>query len=249
MPRRPQNGLLVLRHEIPPHEQRDQIPIPPQLPQLPVPPPLPRPNLRRPLPFRIGPRRHRSLHRGWVIRSHGARFSYGQCEPRPAYPPHFQPVNDAHPAIPLIFPADPTPLSPLNRRVGAPLIAIANQKGGVGKTTTSINLAACLAAAGRRVLIVDLDPQANATSGLGLEKTKDLRPTGPLLGDGNAVERVKPTAVERLSIIPSEVDLCGVELELGRFDDRLSRLGNLLAPLRDSGDYDLIILDCPPRSA
>ncbi|MDO8349144.1 MAG: AAA family ATPase, partial [Planctomycetota bacterium] len=107
-----------------------------------------------------------------------------------------------------------------NPGVPSPTLAVANQKGGVGKTTTSINLAACMAAAGKRVLLVDLDPQANATSGLGLEKTEGGSLYGPLLGDGTAVERVQPTAFERLWVIPSEVDLCGVELELGRFDDR-----------------------------
>jgi chromosome partitioning protein len=130
--------------------------------------------------------------------------------------------------------------------VPAPILAVANQKGGVGKTTTSINLAACMAAAGRRVLLVDLDPQANATSGVGLEKTEGGSLYGPLLGEGTARDRVKTTAFERLSIIPSEVDLCGVELELGRFDDRLARLRNLLQPLCDSGDYDFLVLDCPP---
>ncbi len=127
-----------------------------------------------------------------------------------------------------------------------PIVAVANQKGGVGKTTTSINLAACLAAAGQRILLVDLDPQANATSGLGLEKTEGGSLYGPLLGDGTAIERIKPTAFERLSVIPSEVDLCGVELELGRLDDRLARLRSLLDPLRGQGEFDILVLDCPP---
>ena len=133
-----------------------------------------------------------------------------------------------------------------NRGVSAPIIAVANQKGGVGKTTTSINAAACMASLGKRVLLVDLDPQANATSGLGLEKAEGASLYGPLLGEGTAVERVQATAFERLSIIPSEVDLCGVELELGRFDDRLARLKALLEPLRSGGAHDVIVLDCPP---
>ncbi len=133
-----------------------------------------------------------------------------------------------------------------NRVVPAPTLAVANQKGGVGKTTTSINLAACLAALGHRVLLVDLDPQANATSGVGLEKTEGGSLYAPLLGEGTALERIKTTAFERLSVIPSEVDLCGVELELGRFEDRLFRLRDLLVPVRNSGAYDLLVLDCPP---
>lgn len=130
--------------------------------------------------------------------------------------------------------------------MAAPIIAVANQKGGVGKTTTSINLAACLAVLGRRVLLIDLDPQANATSGVGLEKTEGHSLYGPLLGEGTALDRIKPTPFERLAIIPSEVDLCGIELELGRFEDRLFRLRQLLEPVRETGAYDAIVLDCPP---
>ncbi len=125
-------------------------------------------------------------------------------------------------------------------------LAVANQKGGVGKTTTSINLAACLAASGRRVLLVDLDPQANATSGVGLEKIEGGSLYSVLLGDGTARERIKTTTFPGLSVIPSEVDLCGVELDLAAFDDRLTRLRAALEPVRASADFDLLILDCPP---
>ena len=126
------------------------------------------------------------------------------------------------------------------------VLAIANQKGGVGKTTTSVNLSACLAAQGRRVLLLDLDSQANATSGLGLEKTEGGSVYRPLLGDGTAEERIKETAFPNLSVLPSELDLCGAEVEMARSEDYLNRLKGILQPVRDSGRFDVIILDCPP---
>src|SRR6266853_1014297 len=94
----------------------------------------------------------------------------------------------------------------------ARIIAVANQKGGVGKTTTAVNLAACLAAVGKRILLFDLDPQANATSGLGLEKTEGASAYRPLLGEGGLSDKIRPTAYANLEILPSEVDLCGADI-------------------------------------
>jgi chromosome partitioning protein len=126
------------------------------------------------------------------------------------------------------------------------VLATANQKGGVGKTTTAVNLAACLAAVGQRVLLFDLDPQANATSGLGLEKTEGASAYYALLGDGSLLDKIKPTAYERLEIIPSEVDLCGAELELSRTDNHLQRAAQALQPVVASARFDVVIIDCPP---
>jgi chromosome partitioning protein len=131
-------------------------------------------------------------------------------------------------------------------RVSGKIIAVANQKGGVGKTTTAVNLSACIAAVGRRVLLFDLDPQANATSGLGLEKTEGASAYRVLLGEGTLLEKVRPTAFERLEIIPSEVDLCGVDIELARAENHLQQVVRSLQPVVQSQRFDVLFIDCPP---
>jgi chromosome partitioning protein len=126
------------------------------------------------------------------------------------------------------------------------VIAVANQKGGVGKTTTCVNLAACLAALGKRILLLDLDPQANATSGIGLEKTEGASAYRPLLGEGSLLDKIQPTAFQRLDAVSSETDLCGAEIELSRLENHLLRLSQALVPIRNAQRYDLVLIDCPP---
>jgi len=126
------------------------------------------------------------------------------------------------------------------------VVAVANQKGGVGKTTTAVNLAACVAALGKRVLLFDLDPQANATSGLGLEKLDGASAYRPLMGEGGLLEKIQPTAWERLEVIPSEVDLCGADIELARTENCLQRASQALQPVLASGRFDVVIVDCAP---
>ena len=124
-------------------------------------------------------------------------------------------------------------------------IACANQKGGVGKTTTVVNLGTYLSLAGRRVLVVDVDPQGNATSGLGIDRSS-LEATiyDALTGSAALADVVVPTMVQGLSIVPSAVALAGAEIELAQVEQRERRLAALLRPL--VAEYDDILLDCPP---
>jgi len=125
------------------------------------------------------------------------------------------------------------------------IIAIANQKGGVGKTTTSVNLSACLAYIGKRVLLVDIDPQGNATSGTGIDKAEvDQCIYDVLVEDIDARLVIKNTAVEGLHIIPATIQLAGAEIELVPTISREVRLKRALEAVKD--EYDYIIIDCPP---
>src|ERR1700758_2757556 len=126
------------------------------------------------------------------------------------------------------------------------LLAIANQKGGVGKTTTAVNLSTCLAAKGKRVLLIDLDPQGNATSGLGLEGTAGQRVYEALIGHANIKEKIVPTRFKGLSMIPADLDLAGAEIEVARLDDHLTRLRDVLNGLSPATEFDYLFLDCPP---
>jgi chromosome partitioning protein len=126
------------------------------------------------------------------------------------------------------------------------IVAIANQKGGVGKTTTAVNLGAALAEMGRRILIVDLDPQANATSSFGLQAVEQTSLYEPLIGDASITERIFPTEREGLFIVPSDLDLAGAEVEIARMPNHLTRLGETLKPLHADETFDFVLLDCPP---
>ena len=125
------------------------------------------------------------------------------------------------------------------------IIAIANQKGGVGKTTTTINLSACLAEAGKKVLTIDMDPQGNTTSGLGVDKNECENTVYELiLGECSFQESLVHTEFEGLDLIPSNVNLAGAEIELLNIENREYVLHNEIEKVKD--DYDFIIIDCPP---
>ncbi|MCB1277368.1 ParA family protein [Prosthecobacter sp.] len=126
------------------------------------------------------------------------------------------------------------------------IVAISNQKGGVGKTTTAVNLAACLTQRGVRVLLIDLDPQANATSGLGLAQEDGGSLYSALVEGTDPRLAIRSTRLPNLSIIRSHQELAGCEIELAQAGNHLARLREVLAPLRDSGHFDYAILDTPP---
>jgi chromosome partitioning protein len=131
------------------------------------------------------------------------------------------------------------------------ILALANQKGGVGKTTTAINLGTALAAIGERVLIVDLDPQGNASTGLGIDRrSRNVSTYDVLIGEAPLRDAVVSTAVPRLHIAASTMDLSGLELELGSTRDRAFRLRNAIAGLNtdvaENNDYTYVLIDCPP---
>ena len=126
------------------------------------------------------------------------------------------------------------------------VFTIANQKGGVGKTTTAVNLSAALAEKKIPTLLIDLDPQANATSAVGVEKKEGVSLYGPLQGEGTALEKVVPTPYDNLWLIPSEEDLAAAEIEIAQSENYLNKLRTVLQPLKDAGKYRAIIIDCPP---
>ncbi len=125
------------------------------------------------------------------------------------------------------------------------IVGVVNQKGGVGKTTTAINLSACLALEGLKILLVDCDPQANATSGVGIQRD-DARHSvyDVLMGQSPAEQVILPTQIETLSVLPGSKNLTGANIELAGAEDRALRLRRALSPVQAT--YDLILLDCPP---
>lgn len=128
----------------------------------------------------------------------------------------------------------------------APLVvALANQKGGVGKSTTAINLGAALAFQGQRVLLVDLDPQGNATSGLGIDRSEiEVSVYDVLLKESSLEDSIEPTSVKDLFVVPATIDLAGAEIELVSLFSRETRLRHALSTL--DGEFDVILIDCPP---
>ncbi|MEM6822907.1 MAG: ParA family protein [Verrucomicrobiota bacterium] len=126
------------------------------------------------------------------------------------------------------------------------VVAITNQKGGVGKTTTSVNLSSALAEKGKSILLIDMDPQANAASGLGLEPEPGSSLYPVMVGEKAIEQQITATSVEGLSLIPAEVDLAGCEVEIAREANPLAKLRTIIEPIKSQGRFDYILLDCPP---
>jgi chromosome partitioning protein len=126
------------------------------------------------------------------------------------------------------------------------IVAIANQKGGVGKTTTAVNLGVALAEKKLRVLLIDLDPQANATSALGMQDVEGESIYESLLGGVSIAAKILPTRVDNLFLIPADLDLAGAEVEIARMPEHLTRLSKTLSTFRSDETFDLVLLDCPP---
>ena len=160
--------------------------------------------------------------------------------------PQIPPAEDAPDSQVIDLAAKTEPAKPPR------VLAIANQKGGVGKTTTAINLGTALAAIGEPVLIVDLDPQGNASTGLGIDRRNRRFSTyDVLIGESPMRDAIVATAVPRLSLAPSTLDLSGLELEIGQARDRAFRLRSALNPLNagkitGTGDFTYVLVDCPP---
>src|SRR6266704_4956960 len=126
------------------------------------------------------------------------------------------------------------------------IVAIANQKGGVGKTTTAVNLGVALAKKKLRVLLIDLDPQANATSAIGMQEVEGESIYESLLGGASIQNKILPSRLDHLFIIPADLDLAGAEVEIARMPDHLTRLARTLSSFRSDETFDLVLLDCPP---